>query len=58
MLGAATVSVTFAGLVPGQVGVYQIDAMLPDVVPIGTSVPLVIQQGTFSTTVQVRVVSP
>ena len=58
MLGAATVSVTFAGLVPGQVGVYQIDATLPDVVPIGTSVPLVIQQGTFSTTVQVRVVSP
>jgi uncharacterized protein (TIGR03437 family) len=58
MLGAATVNVTFAGLVPGQIGVYQIDATLPDVVPIGMSVPLTIQQGTFSTTVLVRVVSP
>jgi uncharacterized protein (TIGR03437 family) len=58
MLGAATVNVTFAGLVPGQIGVYQINATLPDVVPIGTTVPLTIQQGGFSTTVFVRVVSP
>jgi uncharacterized protein (TIGR03437 family) len=62
-LGAATLNVTFAGLVARQVGVYpvgvyQIDATVPDVVPIGTSVPLTIQQGTFSTTVQVRVVNP
>jgi len=44
--------------VAGQVGIYRIDATLPDVVPIGTSVPLTITQGSFSTTVQVRVVSP
>ena len=58
MLGAATLNVTFAGLVAGQVGIYQIDATLPNVVPIGTSVPLTITQGSSSTTVQVRVVSP
>jgi len=57
-LGAATLAVTFAGLVAGEVGVYQINATLPNRVPTGTSVPLTIQQGGFSTTVQVRVVSP
>jgi uncharacterized protein (TIGR03437 family) len=58
MLGAATLNVTFAGLVAGQIGIYQINATVPDVVPIGTSVPLTITQGSFSTTVQERVVSP
>jgi len=57
-LGAATLNVTFAGLVPGQIGLDQINATLPDVVPVGISVPLTIQQGGFSTTVFVRVVSP
>jgi uncharacterized protein (TIGR03437 family) len=57
-LGAATLNVTFAGLVAGQIGIYRIDATVPDVVPIGTSVPLTITQGSFSTTVAVRVVSP
>jgi uncharacterized protein (TIGR03437 family) len=57
-LGGAALAVTFAGLAPGQVAVYQIDATLPSRVPTGTSVPLTIQQGGFSTTVPVRVVSP
>lgn len=57
-LGAATLAVSFAGLVAGEVGVYQINATVPNRVPVGTSVPLTIQQGGFSTTVQVRVVSP
>jgi len=58
MLGAATLNITFAGLTAGQIGIYEIDATVPDVVPVGTSVPLTITQGSFSTTVQVRVVSP
>ena len=58
MLGAATLNVTFAGLVAGQIGIYRIDATVPDVVPIGTDVPLIITQGSFSTSVAVRVVSP
>ena len=45
MLGAATVNVTFAGPVPGQIGAYQINATLPDVVLIGTSVPLKSSRG-------------
>lgn len=57
-LGGAALAVTFAGLVAGEVGVYQINATVPNRVPVGTSVPLTIQQGGFSTTVQVRVVSP
>jgi len=44
--------------VAGQIGIDQIDATVPDVVPVGMSVPLTITQGSFSTTVQVRVVSP
>jgi uncharacterized protein (TIGR03437 family) len=57
-LGAASLAVSFAGLVAGQVGVYRIDATVPNVVPVGVSVPLTIRQGGFSTTVRVRVVSP
>ena len=57
-LGGASMSVTFAGLVPGEVGVYRIDATVPNRVPVGDSVPLTIQQGGFSTTVPVSVVSP
>ena len=56
-LGSDALSVEWAGLVPGQVGVYQIDAKVPFKVTTGFNVPLVISQGSVSTTVLVRVVN-
>ncbi len=56
-LGGTPLAVSYAGLVPGEVGVYQINAKLPLRVPQGVSVPLVIDQGTSSTTLNVRVVN-
>ncbi len=55
-LGGVQLEIGFAGLVPGQVGVYQINAFVPEKVPEGMSVPLKIEQGTYSTTLSVRVV--
>ena len=56
-LGGATLSVGYAGLAPGEVGVYQINATVPSGVPTGLSVPLVIAQGGATTTLNVRVVN-
>lgn len=55
-LGGVPLSVSFAGLVPGLVGVYQINAFVPDAVPEGMDLPLTLGQGTSSTTLSVRVV--
>jgi uncharacterized protein (TIGR03437 family) len=57
-LGPVSLDVTFAGLAPGQVGVYQINVQVPESVQQGTNVPLTITQGGSSTSVPVRVVSP
>ena len=48
--------VTFAGLTPGQIGVYQIDVNVPQGVTQGLSVALTVSQGTSASTVYVRVV--
>jgi uncharacterized protein (TIGR03437 family) len=49
--------VAFAGLAPGQVGVFQINARIPfHGVQTGMQIPLTITQGTFTTTLYVRVV--
>lgn len=56
-LGGAALLVTYAGLSPGEVGVYQINATVPSVVPGGLSVPLAISQGSGGTTLNVRVVN-
>jgi uncharacterized protein (TIGR03437 family) len=55
-LGGTPLSIYYAGLVPGLVGVYQINAVAPLKVPVGEDVPLVIGQGGTSTTLSVRVV--
>ena len=56
-LGGVPLRVTFAGLLPGNVGVYEIDATVPfRGVPAGFDVPLTITQGGVSTTLNVRVV--
>jgi uncharacterized protein (TIGR03437 family) len=56
-LGNVSLPVFFAGLAPGQVGVYQINTKIPfRDIPTGFDVPLTITQGGSSTTIPVRVV--
>jgi uncharacterized protein (TIGR03437 family) len=55
-IGGIAVQVDFAGLTPGQIGVYQINVRVNGRVPLGLSVPLVISQGSGSTSIPVRVV--
>jgi uncharacterized protein (TIGR03437 family) len=56
LLGGVALDIQYAGLVPGSVGLYQINAGVPRSVPLGLSMPLVISQGASSTTLSVRVV--
>jgi uncharacterized protein (TIGR03437 family) len=55
-LGEVGLPIGYAGLVPGQVGVYQINAYVPYWAPLGMEIPLRITQGGSSTTLSVRVV--
>ena len=55
-LGGHPLPIRFAGLVPGYVGLYQINALVPGSVPGGVEIPLTIRQGSYSTTLPVRVV--
>jgi uncharacterized protein (TIGR03437 family) len=55
-LGGVELPVTFAGLTPGEVGVYQINASVPSAVPLGMEVPLTISQSSGATAIAVRVV--
>jgi uncharacterized protein (TIGR03437 family) len=57
-LGNVGLQVQFAGLIPGEVGVYQINAAVPHKISAGSQVALVIQQGGISTSFNVRVVNP
>ena len=55
-LGGVSLPVLFAGLTPGQVGLYQINVSVPRNVPTGLSVPLNISQSGASTSINVRVI--
>jgi uncharacterized protein (TIGR03437 family) len=55
-LGGTTLPVLYAGLVPGLVGVYQINVYVPENVTLGTSVPLVITSPGGDVSMSVRVV--
>ena len=55
-LGDTPLAIAYAGLAPGQVGVYWINVRVPDKVTSGTDVPLSIRQGGITATVSVRVV--
>ena len=57
LLGGQELPIEFAGLTPGQVGVYQINARVPASVPTGLEIPLSIQQGSVTTSVIVRVIN-
>ncbi|MDX2268352.1 MAG: hypothetical protein NW208_09610 [Bryobacter sp.] len=56
-LGGRELPVDFAGLTPGEVGVYQINAQIPHDVPVGFSIPLEIQQGGRTITLNARVIN-
>lgn len=56
-LGGVPLAVGFAGLSPGQVGVYQINADVPNEIPTGIDIPLTITAAGSSTTLSVRVVN-
>jgi len=56
-LNGVALPVTFAGLAPGQIGVYEIQVAVPAYTPLGLSVPLIIAQNGQSQTVDVRVVN-
>ena len=55
-IAGVSLDVQYAGLAPGSVGLYQINATVPKSVPQGLEMPLVISQGGSSTTLSVRVV--
>ena len=55
-LDGAPLAVSYAGMAPGQIGVYQINARAPDHPPAGVEVPLTITQGGLTASVGVRVV--
>lgn len=57
-IGNTRLEITYAGLAPGQVGVYQINATVPYNIPEAVQVPLTIAVGNVSTNVLVRVVNP
>ena len=55
-LGNVGLPVLFAGLAPGEVGVYQINVQVPGNAPQGLSVPFTITQGGASHGLSLRVV--
>jgi len=57
-IGDTALQVDFAGLVPGQVGVYQINVTVPDGIKDALQTLLTIRQGSNSTSVPIRVVTP
>jgi uncharacterized protein (TIGR03437 family) len=56
-LGGTPLTISYAGLSPDEVGVYQINATVPAGVPQGLNIPLTINQGGAATTINVRVVN-
>lgn len=55
-LGGMNLPVSYAGLAPGEVGVYQINVTVPGGTPTGLSLPLTINEGDGTITVSMRVI--
>jgi len=55
-LAGVSLPIAYAGLTPGQVGLYQINVLVPHWVNAGRDQPLLITQGGSSTALEVRVV--
>ncbi|MGH9721818.1 MAG: hypothetical protein ACRD8O_16540, partial [Bryobacteraceae bacterium] len=56
VLGHIELPVTYAGLAPGEIGVYQINVKVPHSAPQGLAIPMTILQSSGVTTLSVRVV--
>ena len=55
-IGGVSATVNFSGLAPGFVGLYQVNATVPDNVPTGDAVPVVLNiGGAASNTVTIAV---
>ncbi len=50
-IGGQPATLIFAGMAPGFVGVYQVNAQIPDGITRGDAVPLVLSQGGFRSNV-------
>jgi uncharacterized protein (TIGR03437 family) len=57
-LEGVTLTVSFAGLDPGQIGVYRVDVTVPYNIASAAQAALVVTEGAASTSMQVRVVNP
>jgi uncharacterized protein (TIGR03437 family) len=57
-LGGTTLNVTFAGLAPGEVSVYRVDASVPFNIHGASQTALVVTEGSAAASIQVRVVNP
>jgi uncharacterized protein (TIGR03437 family) len=55
-LGGMQLALSYWGLAPGEVGVYQINVKVPANVPTGLAMPLAISQGNYISSTPVRVV--
>ncbi len=55
-IGGVNLPVSYAGLAPGEVGVYQINVQVPGSTPVGLGLPLTINQGAGTVTVPMRVI--
>jgi uncharacterized protein (TIGR03437 family) len=55
-IGTSQLGLLYYGLAPGSVGVYQINVQVPSNIKAGLNLPLTISQGTFSSSLSVRVV--
>jgi uncharacterized protein (TIGR03437 family) len=55
-LAGQTLPILYAGLAPGEVGVYQINVTVPRSTPTGLGLPLTITQGGFVQSIGLRVV--
>jgi uncharacterized protein (TIGR03437 family) len=55
-IGGVNLAVSYAGLAPGEVGVYQINAVVPGNAPVGLGMPLTITQGSGTVSVPMRVI--
>jgi uncharacterized protein (TIGR03437 family) len=55
-LGGVPLPIEFAGLAPGEIGVYQINASVPHWTPTGMDIPFVLRQGGHETRIALRVV--
>jgi uncharacterized protein (TIGR03437 family) len=56
-LGGMNLPILYAGLAPGEVGVYQMNVTVPGSTQSGLALPLTINQGSATVTVSMRVVN-